>query len=99
MKFHDLADVCAKVGRAVIAGIEMEFVLDVLFLKLLVEDRSANLKSIFVILSAVEIDGQRADRSFIFPGQRVWIVFLPVRNVDGIAKDGSQQPAQRSTGA
>ena len=35
----------------------MEFVLDVLFLKLLVEGRSSDLKSIFVIPSAVEIDG------------------------------------------
>ena len=68
MKFHDLAEVRAKVGRAVIAGIKVEFVFNVLLLKLPVERRGACLESIFVFLSAVEIDGKLGDPNFVLPG-------------------------------
>jgi len=57
VKLHDLAEVRAEVRRAVASGIEVEFVFDVLFLKLPVEGRGSCLKTIFVGLSTVEIDG------------------------------------------
>ena len=57
MKFHDLAKVRSKIRWAVIAGIQMEFVLDVFFLKLAVESRSTGLKTKIVVPPAVEIYG------------------------------------------
>jgi len=62
MEFHNLAEVRTKVGCAVIAGVKMEFVLDVFLLKLLVESLGPDLKVIFVVASAVEINGEPADR-------------------------------------
>jgi len=57
MEFHDLADVRAEIGCAVVAGVEMEFVFDVLFLKLFVERCRAYLEIIFVVAPAIEING------------------------------------------
>lgn len=57
MKFHDFPEVCQKILGAVVAGIRMIFVLDVLRLKLPMEFRGAFIKSEFIIATAVEING------------------------------------------
>src|ERR1700734_4145202 len=77
----------------------MEFVVDVLFLKQLVERRRAHFKIKFVVASAIEVNGQRAERSFVFPGKRKSVVLFPMSDVDRIPEDRSQQLTPWSTGA
>lgn len=58
MKRQRLTQVRQKIYGAVIAGIEVKFVFDVLCLKFPVEFRSSFLKPEFILLAAVEIDRQ-----------------------------------------
>ena len=58
MKLQHFTEVCQKILSAVVAGIEVIFVLDALSLKLPVEFRGSFIKSEFILTAAVEIDGQ-----------------------------------------
>lgn len=57
MKLQDFTEVREKILGAVIARIEMIFMLDAFRLKLPVKFRGSCLESEFIIASAVEIDG------------------------------------------
>ena len=99
MEFYDLADVRAEIGCAVVAGVEMEFVFDVLFLKLLIERCRAYLEVIFVVAPAIEINGERADGSLVFLSQDKRIVLIPMSDVDRIPEYGTHQFAKAAAGA
>ena len=58
MKLQHFTEVCQKIFSAVVAGIEVIFVLDALSLKLSMEFRGSFIKSEFILSAAVEIDGQ-----------------------------------------
>ena len=58
MKLQRFSEVCQKILSAVVAGIEVIFVLDTFHLKLSMEFRSPFIKSEFIIATTVEIDGQ-----------------------------------------
>ena len=98
MKLHDFTEVCQKILRAVIAGIEMIFVLDAFSLKLPMEFLSSLIKSEFILTAAVEIDGQPGSLYLCPVPLRKYkrTVLVPVMDVNGTAKRRSQRPSALS---
>ena len=94
MKFHDFFQMGKKIRGAMIAEIEMIFVLDPFRLKLAVQRFGSVLESVFIVASAIEIDRQALQASLILPGKRKRIVLLPVRNIDGIAEYRAQESSE-----
>ena len=58
MKLQHFAEMCQEILTAVVAWIEVIFVLDALSLKLPMEFLGSSIKSEFVLTATVEIDGQ-----------------------------------------
>ena len=58
MKLQHFAEMCQEILTAVVAWIEVIFVLDALSLKLPMEFRGSLIKSEVILTAAVEIDGQ-----------------------------------------
>lgn len=58
MKPQHFTEMCQKILTAVVAGIEVIFVLDALSLKLPMEFGGPLIKSEVILIPAVEIDGQ-----------------------------------------
>ena len=58
MKLQHFTEVCQKIFSAVVAGIEVIFVLDAFSLKLPMEFLGSSIKSEFILTAAVEIDRQ-----------------------------------------
>jgi hypothetical protein len=58
MKLQGFPKMCQKILGAVVAGIQVKFVLDAFGLKLPVEFRCPFLKSKFILAATIEIDRQ-----------------------------------------
>ena len=58
MNLQRFSEVCQKILGAMIAGIEVIFVLDAFSLKLPMEFQGSFIESEFIFAAAVEIDGQ-----------------------------------------
>ena len=58
MKLQHFTEVCQKILTAMVAGIEMIFVLDALSLQLPMEFFGSLIESEVIFVAAVEIDGQ-----------------------------------------
>ena len=58
MKLQHFTEMCQKILTAMIAGIEVVFVLDRFRLKLPMELVGSPIKSEIILIAAVEIDGQ-----------------------------------------
>ena len=94
MKLQYFTEVCQKILTAVVAGIEMIFVSDVLSLKLPMEFLSSLIKSEFILTAAVEIDGQTR-RPYLCPvplRKNKRTILVPVRHVNGISEYRPEQP-------
>jgi len=95
MKLQRFPEVCHKIRRAVVAGIQVKFVLDASGLELPVEFRGSFIKSKFILPAAIEIDRQPwSPYPCTVPlRQHKRTVLVPVLEVNGIAEHRSQQPA------
>ena len=58
MKLQHFTEVCQKILSTVVAGIEVIFMFEALSLKLPMEFRGSLIKSEFILIATVEIDGQ-----------------------------------------
>ncbi len=87
VELHDLGEMGQEIGKTMIAGIGVVFVLHTFFLQFLVEGSRSFFESVVVILATVEINGHFSQRGSISFRQQEWTVFIPVRNDDGLAED------------
>src|SRR5256885_1215969 len=85
-----------KIFRVMPAGIKMELVRDLLGYQLFVHLLCGGCKSVFVLLSAINVDRLSSDLRFVFARQEKWIVLVPMRNINWIAEHTAQQFGQRS---
>ena len=97
MKLQRFPEVCQKIRGAVVAGIQVKFVWDAFCLKLLMEFGRSFFKFEFILTAAIEIDRQpwSAYQSTVPFRKDKGTVLVPVLEVNGIAEDRSEQPAQR----
>jgi len=86
MELHGLGKVGKKIARPMIAGIEVKLVLYPLRFELPIQCRGARLKTKFVVLPAVEVDGEFRYGRLICFCQNEGAVLPPVRHVDGVPK-------------
>ena len=94
MKLQYFTEVCQKILTAVVAGIEMIFVSDILSLKLPMEFLSSLIKSEFILTAAVEIDGQPR-RPYLCPvplRKNKRTILVPVRTSIGFPNTRPEQP-------
>jgi hypothetical protein len=61
MELHGLGEVGHKITGAMVAGIEMELMLDLLSTELLIQRLSSLFETEFVFVAAVEVDGEFCD--------------------------------------
>src|SRR5579872_4196775 len=73
----------------------MIFMSDAALLQLFVQCGGSFFEAIVVVSAAIEIDRHAMQRGLIFRGQNEWAVVLPMLDVDRMAKDCTQQLAQR----
>src|SRR5579863_6153073 len=92
VKDQGFTEVGQKILGAVVAGIQVEFVGDAFCLKLPVKFLGANLKSEFIFIAAVEIDGQpcRPNRGPVLLREDKRAVLVPMMEINRIAEYGSE---------
>src|SRR5580658_8435050 len=94
MKLQYFTEVCQKILTAVVAGIEVIFMLDGLSPQLPIEFLGSSIKSEFILTAAVEIDGH-SRRPYQCPvplRKDKRTVFVPVMDVNGIAECCPERP-------
>src|SRR5205823_2363017 len=85
-----------KIFRAMASGIKVELVRDFLGNQLFVYLLCGGCKSVFVLLSAINVDRLSSELRLVFARQEKWIVLVPMRNINWIAEHTAQQFGQRS---
>src|SRR5438270_1727205 len=99
MKFHDFGEMRQKILQAMVAREEMVFVFHAFFLQLIVQGGRSFLKSVIIILAAVEIDSELLQSDCILFRKDKWAVLVPMSDVDRFAEYGGEHSGERRTRA
>ena len=91
VELDSLSQMRKKIFRVVAAGIKMELVRDFLSQQLFVHLLGGGRESIFIILSAINVDRVSSELCLVLARQKKWIVLVPMRDADGITENIAQQ--------
>ena len=90
VKLHRLGEMGKEICQAVVPGVGVIFVCDSLVLQLVMQQGRAFFETVVVVLSAVEVDRQLPQREGFVFRQTKWTIFVPVGDVDRVAKDRAE---------
>jgi hypothetical protein len=95
MKLHYFGKMRKKIGDAVVAGIRVVFVLDVLLGEFVAQRRSSFFKTIIVFLATIKVDREFRHPYGISFRQQEGIVVTPVLLGDGLTENRTQHCQKR----
>ena len=90
VKLDSFSKVRKKIFRIMTSAIKLELVRNFLGNQLFVHLLCGGCKSVFVLLSAINVDRLSSDLRLILPRQQKRIVLVPMRDVDGITENIAQ---------